>query len=184
MIVAISPETFVDGQETRVTVEVAYNLVSSEEGIIDLNSNELRAQAFSPFAHLRVKKGNSTASISGTMTPRYWTALAPARLAVFLFHAADDLLQQRQILANDETAIAVAKPNQRPETRPENPNPSDIYEDTVVIKAVAPQTLTAGVETDVTVTVAYELFPVRPARSTWATARVAATDTRLSAVPS
>lgn len=158
LIVQISPESFVDAQTTEVTVTVAYNLTSSDEGIIDLSSNELRAQAFSPFAHLRVKKGSGMATLSGKMMPRYWTSNAPAKVSVILRSSTDDPVIHPRPLAGDDLAITVARPARPPESDPKNPNPSDIYEDTITIKSVTPDQLREGQETEMTVTVAYELL--------------------------
>ncbi len=158
LIIGVSPESFLDAQETEVTAIIAYHLTSSEEGMINLNSNELHAQAFSPFAHLRVKRGSGTVSVSGKMMPRYWSSNAPAKISVSLNSITDDPVIQRRPLATDDTVIAVAKPERPPENDPRNPNPSVVYEDTITIKAVKPERLIEGQETEITVTVAYELL--------------------------
>ncbi|HEX2862157.1 MAG TPA: hypothetical protein VHN79_10980 [Lacunisphaera sp.] len=156
LIVGLSPSAFVDGQETGIDVTVAYDLVSAEEALIDVSSNELKPQGFSPFAQVRVKKGTGTTTIPGKLVPRYWSSLTPAKIAASLT-ASDNGQVRRAVLARDDTRIDVARRAQ-PDRDPHNPNPSVVYDDTVVITSVAPDTLVEGEETEVTVTVAYELF--------------------------
>lgn len=158
LIVGISPETFVDAQETEVTVTIAYHLDSSDEGVIDLSSNELQANGFSPFAHHRVQKGSGTVSLTGKMMPRYWTPSVPAKIHVSLRSSTADPVIQRRPLASDDMTIAVARPDRPPEKHPENPNPSEVYADTISIKSVTPVKMREGQETLVTVIVTYELL--------------------------
>jgi hypothetical protein len=157
LIVGISPASFVDGREAEVTVTVAYDLVSFEEAAIDVSSNEMRAQSFSPFTHTLVKKGTGTTTLSGKLTPRYWTSLTPAKIAASL-SANDGTQLHRRVLARDDIRIDVARRTQPPERDPENPNPSQVYDDTIAIKSVSPENLVEGQETEITVNVAYELL--------------------------
>jgi hypothetical protein len=156
LIVGVSPGKFADGREAQVKVTVAYNLVSADEAVVELGSNNMHVRGFSLIAYSRVKKGNGTIIIPGTFTPRYWTANAPAKLSVNLSGGGDPLVRNIP-LASDDTRIVVP-PRAAPEKDPKNPNPSILYEDTIEITSVSPDSLVEGVETEVTVTVAYELL--------------------------
>jgi hypothetical protein len=103
-----------------------------------------------------VKKGSGTITIPGKFVPRHWGASTPERIAVYLSGGDDPLVRKRPV-ATDATRIKVT-PRPQPEAAPKNPNPSIIYEDTLQILSVSPETLTAGQETEITVTVAYELL--------------------------
>ena len=157
LIIGVSPDSFQDGEEAIVEVTVAYDLTSYGEAAIDLTANELRAQAFSPVGTTRVKRGTGTATITGKLTPRYWTSTTPAKIGANLT-GADDALAPRKIVAHDDTRITVARRPHPPESDPVNPNPADVYDDNVVIKSVSPEVLIEGQETEVAVTIAYELL--------------------------
>jgi hypothetical protein len=157
LIIGISPESFEDGKESPVDVTIAYDLTSSDEAVLDLGSNELMAHGFQPVAHTLVKKGNGTVTISGKLVPRYWSSSAPAKVSAHLT-IDDDSPSRRRVLAADNTRIVVTRRARPPESDPRNPNPSVIYDDTVSIKSVTPDNFVAGQETEVAVTVAYELL--------------------------
>ena len=156
LIVGVSPVAFEDGKETPIEVTVAYDLTSSDAAELSLNSNTLSAQGFSPMGRARVTRGTGTATILAKFVPRYWNASTPAKISVTLWRE-DDSLSGRRVLADDDVRIPVAR-RAHPESDPTNPNPSDAYEDTIVIKSVSPEYLVTGQETEVTVTVAYELL--------------------------
>lgn len=156
LIVGVAPDTFEDGKEAVVEVAVAYDLTSFDQAAIELTANELRAQGFSPVGSTRVQRGTGTVTITGKLTPRYWTSSTPAKIGANLV-GADDALAPRKIVAHDDTRITVARRPQ-PDSDPVNPNPADVYDDNVVIKSISPEILTEGQETTVTVTVAYELL--------------------------
>jgi hypothetical protein len=157
MIVGISPNTFVDGEEAVVEVSVAYELVSADLAAVNVLSNELNAQAYSPFADARIRKGSGVIKLTGKIVPRYWTAGAPAKLSAHIV-VADDALSPRRLVGVDEVRLAVAKRAGPSETAVKNPNPSVVYEDTIMIKSVMPEDFVEGQETEVVVTVTYELF--------------------------
>lgn len=117
----------------------------------------MNAQTSSPFADARIKKGRGGIKLMGKVVPRYWTASAPAKLSAHIL-VADDALSPRRIVAGDEVRLAVARRAGPPETAPKNPNPSTVYEDTLMIKSVSPDEFIEGQETEVVVTVAYELL--------------------------
>lgn len=156
LIVGVSPETFDDGRETEVTVTVAYDLVSFDEAEVQLGANDLRAQGFGHFAYAKVTKGTGIITIPGKFVPRHWGAATPARIAAYL-SGGDNSLTRKRPVASDEVRIAVT-PRSQPELATHNPNPSTTYEDALRIVSVSPETLVAGQEAEVEVTVAYELL--------------------------
>jgi len=158
LIVAVSPASFQDGKETQIEVTVAYDLTSHDEAVINLGSNELRAQSFGSVAYTRVKRGSGTTTISGKLVPRYWTSNAPAKIAVHLMPTGDDSPIQRRALASDETRISVVRRAQPSESYRENPNPDVLYEDTISIKSISPGKLVEGQKTEIAVTISYELL--------------------------
>jgi len=137
-------------------VTVAFDLVSFDEAEIQLGANDVHAQGFGHFAYAKVKKGTGTITIPGKFVPRHWGASTPARIAVHL-SGGDNSVTRKRPVASDEIRIAVV-PRSQPELAPHNPNPSTVYEDTLRIVAVSPEVLIAGQETEVAVTVAYELL--------------------------
>lgn len=157
LIVAISPEQFEDGKEATVEVTVAYDLTSFDEAVIELTANHLMAQGFSSIGNLRIKRGSGTTKVTGRFVSRYWTSNAPARLGASIIGSADPLVDRR-ILASDRIRIRLARRPHPPETDPTNPNPAVVYDDSIAITSVAPEILSEGEETEVTVTVAYELL--------------------------
>jgi hypothetical protein len=156
LIIGISPANFDDGRETEAHVTVAYDLVSFDEAEIQLGANALQAQGFSDFAFAKVKKGTGTITIHGKFVPRHWGASTSARIAAYLTGGNNSLTRKRPV-ASDQVSIAVT-PRPQPELDSHNPNPSITYEDTLRIVAVSPEILIAGQETEVAVTVAYELL--------------------------
>ena len=157
LIVSMTPETLVDGVETDVQVTVAYELNSHDKGLVELTSNAMRSQAMSPFASQVVAKGSGTITISGKLTPRHWNDITPAKLGAFLV-VSDGELTKRIPAASDQKRLVLALRPGAPETQAKNPNPRQVYEDSVRIKSISPSSFVVGQRVEVTVVVSYELL--------------------------
>jgi hypothetical protein len=157
LIVGVSPATFVDGVETETEITVAYELLGHAQGIVDVSSNTLRPQSFSPFTSQIVNQGSGTLTLRGKFTPRIWSSNIPTKINVHL-GVAPGPLGPRTAVGSDQRKIAVASRPGAPETQASNPNPRDVYEDSITIKSVSPAVFVEGKEVEIVVVVRYELL--------------------------
>jgi hypothetical protein len=72
-IISVTPaQSVIRGVENEFTVEVEYNLVSEEEGEINLGFNSEKPQAFKMVDSYIVKKGSGTATLKAKVIPVDW----------------------------------------------------------------------------------------------------------------
>jgi hypothetical protein len=155
-IVAMAPESLVDGIETEVELTVAYELTSKPEAIIELAANNLRPQSASPFTSQRVTQGSGTVTVRGKLTPRFWTDNIVPRVTALLVVPGVELTQRKAVASDNKAVLVTLRPNPS-ETYTVNPNPSVVHEDGVRIKSITPDRFVDGQAVELEVVVSYDL---------------------------
>ncbi|HET7538052.1 MAG TPA: hypothetical protein VFJ90_16445 [Candidatus Didemnitutus sp.] len=83
-ITSVTPETFVEGEETEITVAVAYELLSREQGQINLGFNEGRGGGYRIIGSTLIKAGAGETVLKARVVPKRTGKLPFAKVFVNL----------------------------------------------------------------------------------------------------
>jgi len=147
MIIGVSPEKVVSGEEIELAVKVAYTLQSFDSGAIRLSANVLSANGERNIASVAVKRGTGEVTLRAKTIPRYWSDVAPFGVNAALVVAAGETLLTRALSVDHANLHVQPAIGEKP-----------AYVDGLSIVTISPERFSEGTEQEVVVKVRYELF--------------------------